>query len=118
MKKNTKDESFKKKVNARLAVIKAEEVSEYGVLSREAFLKKAYDHMIFNKGKNVTIEYKDLDDDLNKKANEIFDKDTTWKDQFGKSYYRPEKSITRGEAAYFISTLLEKNTLPLVTTSK
>jgi Peptidase family M23 len=116
MKKNTKDDNFRKKINARLEKLKPEQVSDFNTLTREAFLKKAYEYLIFNEGKSVTIEYKDLDSDLNKKANEVFDKNTTWKDQFGKTYYRPEKSITRGEAAYFIATLLQKDTLPLVTT--
>jgi hypothetical protein len=118
MKKNTKDDNFRKKINARLEKLKPQEVSDFNTLTREAFLKKAYEYLIFNEGKNITIEYKDLDSDLNKKANEVFDKNTTWKDQFGKSYYRPEKAITRWEAAYFISTLLQKDTLPLVTTAR
>jgi hypothetical protein len=95
MKKNTKDDNFRKKINARLEKLKPQEVSDFNTLTREAFLKKAYEYLIFNEGKNITIEYKDLDSDLNKKANEVFDKNTTWKDQFGKSYYRPEKAITR-----------------------
>jgi hypothetical protein len=58
---------------------------------------------------NWTIEYRDINDETRKKLEKVFDKDTTWKDQFGHKYFRPDTKITRWEWAFFLSHTMEKN---------
>lgn len=52
--------------------------------------------------KGNPINFKDLDAKGNERANKIFNKSYTWKDQFGKNYFQVDKKITRGEAAYVL----------------
>lgn len=118
MKRNTKDDNLRVKINVNINKLKAETVSDFNAITREDFLKKVYDNLIFNQTKTVTIQYKDLSSDLNQKANAIFDIGTTWKDQFWQTYYRPSKTITRWEATYLLSTVLAKTPWPLVTTAR
>lgn len=115
MKNTTKDIEDLKLINDRLAKIEKEEVSSFTAITRWGFLEKAYSYLIFEEAPYISIEYKDLDKNQNKKVNAIFDKNTTWKDQFGNKSYRPEKKLTRGEGAYFLSTLFEKVEEALVT---
>lgn len=119
MKKNTKDQTVKNQINTKLNKLKLETVSSFNSITRQGFLEKAYNYLVLNNSSgSVSIKYKDLDTSANKMANTFFDTSTTWKDQFGQTYFRPEKAITRGEAAYFISTALERTSLPLVTTTQ
>jgi hypothetical protein len=50
-----------------------------------------------------------LSEEQNKVANYIFNQNTTWKDDFWKSYFQPDKKITRWEWAYMLSTTLNNH---------
>jgi len=54
-------------------------------------------------------KYKDLEAEEERKVASLLWTNYTWKDQFWERYFQPEKTITRGEAAYMIETLLDRN---------
>lgn len=109
MKNNTWDPLIRKQIDHSLYLISEENPSRFNSITRKEFLEKVYSYLVFDKNAEINISYRDLDDDTNKKANTIFDENTTWKDRFGQSYYRPERNLTRGEWAYLISAVLEKS---------
>jgi hypothetical protein len=57
---------------------------------------------------NWNISYRDINNEIEEKLENIFDEDITWKDKFGKSYFRPDSKITRWEWAFFLSQTMEK----------
>lgn len=115
MKENATSNSIKKEIDSKLYLIKEENTSKFEYISRKDFLEKVYSYLIFDQEAEITINYRDLDSKVNEKANLIFDKNNTWKDQFWDNYYRPEKTLTRWEWAYLLGTLLEKATKTFVT---
>lgn len=78
------------------------------IITREDFLNLSYEYLVFNTNNSWKVEYKDIDSETATKLAKIFDENTTWKDQFGESYFRPEAKITRWEWAFFLSKTLEK----------
>lgn len=103
-------------IQEKLNALKKQDADKYSYLSRRAFLEKATDFLVFDDViPEMSIEYRDLNEDENKKANLVFDSDNTWRDRFGEKYYRPKEKISRGEAAYLISRVLEKKTSSFVT---
>jgi hypothetical protein len=70
--------------------------SKYDTITRKEFLDMAGKYLIIDtKNVNITITYKDLNEEENKLANYIFNQNTTWKDDFGQTYFQPTKKITR-----------------------
>lgn len=110
VKNETFDNNIKQLAINNILKLKNEEVSQFEPFSRKEFLNKTYDYLVFNKTPpRISIKYRDLEKSDNKKINSILNKDSTWRDRFWDNYYRPEIKITRGEWAYFLSKVLEKN---------
>lgn len=109
MKSKTQDTLILSKIESRLTMADNEETSKYNTITRGTFLEKTYEYLNFQDHPIKTIEYKDLSGGQNTRVNSVFDKNNTWRDQFGNLYFRPDKYITRGEWAYYLSTLLEKS---------
>ena len=109
-KSETKNYNIKKKINSKLAKLNKEKFNKYKTITRKEFLEKTYNYLTLNNVEvSVTKKYFDLDDDLNKKANQVFSKNLTWKDKFGEHYFRPNTKITRWEAAFFLNQMFIKN---------
>ncbi len=115
LKKNSQDSTLTKKIDYKITQVEKEEGSKFNTITRKGFLEKTYQYLVFDEPAFKTIEYKDLSSDENLKANSVFDKENTWRDQFGNMYYRPERQITRGEWAYILENAIEKNAEPFVT---
>lgn len=79
------------------------------IITRLDFMNLSYKYLVTNTETISKKVYKDVDDDTSKKLSKIFDENTTWKDQFWKSYFRPNTEITRWEWAFLLSKTLEKN---------
>ena len=84
-------------------------ISRVEKISRSEFLALSYEYIIQEKNPSISIEYRDLDGDIEKMANSVFDQNNTWKDRFGENYYQPEAKVTRWEAAYLLSRALYRN---------
>lgn len=52
-------------------------------------------------------EYRDLEPEEEILVASMVGTQYSWKDDFWENYFQPEKKITRGEAAYFLQTILE-----------
>lgn len=90
--------------------------SHFITIEREKFLDLNYKYLVLNKSNSsITIKYKDLDDEVNKMANLVFDSNNTWKDKFWVNYFRPNTKITRWEWAYMLKTIIQKNAQVLLT---
>lgn len=102
------DQSTKNKIDTNITEInsKLKSASKYNWITRWQFLALTYKYLIINQS-NVEIvkTYKDLSSDENKIVNYVFNKNTTWKDQFGDSYFQPKLKITRWEWAYMLSNI-------------
>ena len=106
----TVNPEMKTRISQNLQTLQSESAgSEY--ITRQDFLDKAYKYLVLNLDANpeLSIDYRDLDDEENRKANIFFDSWNTWKDQFWENYYRPWVQITRWEAAYLLIRTIEKN---------
>ncbi len=115
MKDSTWDNTIRKNIDTNIALLEKENPSKYSSITRKDFLEKVYSYLVFDNNIEISINYKDLDDAYNKKANTVFDEENTWKDQFWKIYYRPEKSLTRWEWAYLLSSLFQRSEKTFVT---
>ncbi len=116
LKDSTNSPWQKAQIQERIDKLSKQNVSEYSYLSRRGFLELATEKLVFDDViPEVTIEYRDLNDDENKRANLAFDSSNTWKDRFWENYYRPKEKISRWEWAYLISRVLEKKTSDFVT---
>jgi hypothetical protein len=116
LKDQANSEGKRAQIQEKLDTLKKQNTDEYSYLSRRAFLEKATDFLVFDDVfPEMSIEYRDLNEEENKIANLVFDTDNTWRDRFGEKYYRPKEKISRGEAAYLISRVLEKKTSNFVT---
>jgi hypothetical protein len=115
MKDSTWDNIIRKKIDTNITLLEKENPSKYSSITRKDFLEKVYNYLVFDNNIEISINYKDLDDTYNKKANTVFDEENTWKDQFWKIYYRPEKSLTRWEWAYLLSSLFQRSEKSFVT---
>jgi len=78
------------------------------VITRKEFLDLTNKYLVTDNTNKWIIEYRDIDNDTSQKLALVFDANTTWKDQFGEKYFRPEAKITRWEWAFFIATTLNK----------
>lgn len=109
------DLKTKNQIETNIKILDNYNASKYDYISRQQFLDMAYNFLVFNDDVWITISYKDLDDNYNYKANSIFDKENTWKDKFWNNYFRPDINITRWEAAYFLSKVIDKNNKKFLT---
>lgn len=92
------------------------QISPEKMLERAELLKLAHRYLVFNKNTNISINYKDLDQEQNQLANSIFDKNNTWKENTWVSHFRPKSIVSRWETAYLLMKTLEnwwKNNLSL-----
>ena len=116
LKDNADSEWKKAQIQERIDVISTIKTSKSTYLSRSDFLITATEALVFDDViPEVTIQYRDLGEVENWIANLAFDSQNTWKDRFGENYYRPKEKISRWEAAYLISRVLEKKTSSFVT---
>ena len=112
---NTNDSSLKADIDTRLKQLSQEKTSKFKSISRKDLLEKSYKYLVFNIVNSISIDYRDLDQQDDKKANTVFDKNNTWKDKFWKNYFRPDIKVTRWEWAYFLNKVLEKNKQKFIT---
>lgn len=108
IKKDTVDKNVIAVIDSYIEGLNKEIVSSFNPITRKDFLDKAYKYLVFNKSPQVSITYRDLKNEDNKKANTLFDKTNTWKDKFWENYYQPYQHITRWEWAYVISLAIDK----------
>jgi len=110
IKSKTKNSNTKAQISKKLIEIKRDkDRNSYKIITRKNFLEKSYKYLVINDNNvGISINYKDLQDIDNKKANTIFDKNNTWKDKFGDTHFRPNEKITRWEWAYMLSKALNK----------
>lgn len=78
------------------------------IMTRKDFLDLTNTYLVLSDTNTWKVEYRDIDNDLSQKLSKVFDENTTWRDQFGENYFRPEAQITRWEWAFFIAKTLEK----------
>lgn len=107
------DQSTKNTITTNLKEIdsKQKSASKYNTITRWQFLALTYKYLIINQSNvELTKTYKDLSEDENKIVNYIFNKNITWKDQFGDSYFQPKLKITRWEWAYMLSNIFNNYT--------
>ncbi|MFK7779763.1 MAG: M23 family metallopeptidase [Candidatus Gracilibacteria bacterium] len=110
MKGDVYDNETKQKIENN--IVKVEQGLPYSsrtkVITRKDFLDLTNTYLVLDNRNTGKVEYRDIDNESSEKLSKVFDKNTTWKDQFGEKYFRPEAKITRGEGAFFISKTLEK----------
>gem|GEM_PF-706756 len=82
IKKDTVDRNILSVIDTNITAINKETPSSFNPITRKDYLDKVYKYLVFNKTSQVSITYRDLENEDNKKANTIFDKETTWKDRF------------------------------------
>lgn len=110
--KNTKNTKLKLSAKEKLRELEKEDRTKTKQLSRWEFLDITYKYFILNTNKINTSKlkiYKDLNENLNKKAAIAFWEKITWKDQFWDKYFQVNKNISRWEAAFFLNKTLEKS---------
>jgi fructose-1,6-bisphosphatase len=82
VKAKTVDKNILAVINSNLKMIEQEKIDSINSITRKDFLEKVYKYLVLNKDVQVSIKYRDLSSDDNKKANSIFDAQNTWKDKF------------------------------------
>jgi len=97
IKSKTKNSNTKAQISKKLIEIKRDkDRNSHKTITRKVFLEKSYKYLVINDNNvGISINYKDLQNIDNKKANTIFDKDNTWKDKFGNTHFRPNEKMTR-----------------------
>ena len=110
MQNNSNNNETTNKINNNLAEIEKaiKYSSKYKTITRQDYLNITYKYLVFDKNNSSEISYRDIDKETSNKLSNIFDNNTTWKDKFGKNYFRPDKKITRWEWAYFLAQSLDK----------
>ena len=110
MNNETLDRESEAKIDTNLSKVKKAipYSSRTKTLTREDFLNLSYKYLVLDDSNTWKIEYRDIDDSTSKKLSKVFDENTTWKDQFGQKYFRPDARITRWEWAFFLANMLDK----------
>lgn len=108
MKENTWDKTLKTKLEANINKINTDIWNSNKNLTRKEFLDKVYNYLVFDKNPQISINYKDLENTDNLKANSVFDKNNTWKDRFWEEYYQPTQTITRWEWAFLLAKAYDR----------
>ncbi len=111
MRQESSDEYSQWEITKSILEIGTNPWSTRKYITREEFLDMAVKHFVLDENMigNVSIDYKDLDEKEDLKANIFFSEDNTWKDKFWENYFRPNEKITRWEWAYFLTQVLETN---------
>ncbi len=111
IKNETSDPTTQGKIAQKILEISKNLWSERQDITRGQFLEQATQYLVIDKDliERGSIDYRDVDEETEQKAEIFFDEGRTWKDKFGKSYFRPDSFITRWEGAYFVAIALEKN---------
>jgi len=109
IKEKSTNPNTRAQISKKLIEIKKDKDRRFLKITRKKFLEKAYKYLVINDDDTwISIEYQDLLEIDNKKANRIFDKKNTWKDKFGERYFQPNQKITRWEWAYLLSRAMNK----------
>lgn len=110
MKENSYDNETNNKILNNISEIdKAIKYSsKTKTITRQEYLDITYKYLVFDENDYSKVEYRDIDDNTSSKLANIFDEQTTWKDQFGENYFRPDEIITRWEWAFFLSQSLNR----------
>jgi hypothetical protein len=97
MKENSYDNETNNKILNNISEIdKAIKYSsKTKTITRQEYLDITYKYLVFDENDYSKVEYRDIDDNTSSKLAKIFDEQTTWKDQFGENYFRPDEKITR-----------------------
>lgn len=111
IKKETQEWETKGKISQKILKISWNLGSNTKTISRQEFLDMTTKYLVLEDSLtgNISIDYRDLDDEKDKQANIFFNKDNTWKDKFGDNYFRPKAKITRWEWAYFLTKAIQIN---------
>ncbi len=111
MRLNSYNEKFSNKISQNLNNLIQESNSKIKTLTRKEFLEKAHKYLVFTNINSWNLrDYKDLNEDWNKKAYGLFWNSLTWKDRFGENYFQPNKQITRWEVAFILNNAMFNNT--------
>lgn len=111
MKDKTSDVKTQGKIAQKILEISKNLWSERQDITRGQFLEQAAKYLVIDENliEKGSVDYRDVDEETEEKAEIFFDEGRTWKDKFGKSYFRPDSFITRWEGAYFVAVALEQN---------
>lgn len=111
----SRDTVLKTQILDTLTKIEEEKPNALKTLTRKEFLELASSYMELSPPWWPPKDYLDLDENEDQKASHFFDEENTWKDEFGKNYFRPNQKITRGEWAYLVALALRKSSEILLT---
>jgi len=97
MQNNSNDNETTIKINNNLSEIEKaiKYSSKYKTITRQDYLNITYKYLVFDNNNSSEISYRDIDKETSDKLSNIFNNNTTWRDKFGKNYFRPDKKITR-----------------------
>lgn len=103
-KKSNIEKNLKEVYNLR------QDASHFTSISRKELLELTYKYLVFDEWNSwISRTYKDLKNEENQIANQVFYKNNTWKDKFWENYFRPDTKITRWEWAYLLTNIINKN---------
>jgi len=88
--------------------------SSRNTLTRQEFLEVAYEAFWSLTNSYNWKSYLDLESDGEVQVASLLWTNYEWQDQFWEKYFQPDKSITRGEAAYMLSHILENTSTSFV----
>lgn len=110
IKNNSYDRDITNKINQNLSKIEKsiQKSNNTKTITRKHYLYLTYEYLIINKKNLNLVNYRDIDETTSKKLSNIFDSQITWKDKFGKNYFRPNEKIKRWEWVYFLARSLDK----------
>jgi len=84
------------------------------IVSRQEFLDIAYEAFGSSANQYSWRSYIDLESDEEIQVASLLGSEYKWQDTFWEKYFQPDKSITRGEAAYMLSHILENTSTSFV----
>ncbi|NDK09661.1 peptidoglycan DD-metalloendopeptidase family protein [Candidatus Gracilibacteria bacterium] len=84
----------------------AEPASNTTTINREEFLELTHKYLGTNIISSTGKQYRDLEAVTQSKVANLLGAQYQWKDQFGENYFQPDKTLSRGEASYFLQAAL------------
>ncbi len=90
----------------KLESLQKETQDKFTSLTRAEFLKLTHTYLS-SWGTSALKEYRDLESPEESMVASIVGNKYDWQDGFWENYFQPDKKITRGEAAYFLTQALE-----------
>jgi len=88
--------------------------NNFDTITRQDFLDIAYEAFGSQTNKYTQRNYTDLDSDGEIQVASLLGSDYEWQDKFWDKYFQPDKSITRGEAAYMLSHILQNSSTSFI----